>query len=194
MNKKVCAFGTERNGYIMDIFEEYMFAGKRTPKDYVIIGLIIAAAVLVSCVLFILPVIIAQATGFAFSFTLPFVLTALAWYGAYRLMQHRYVEFEYTLANSEMDIDKIIAKRSRKRLISVDFKEAEIVAAVDDSEHNSAYGNTDFTVYDASGHYADGVYFADFSSDGKKIRLLFRPTEKIMEDIRKFNPRNVFIK
>lgn len=178
----------------MDIFEEFMFVKKKTSKDYLTIGCIMAAAAAVSCILFMLPVIIAQQTGMVFSFTIPLILAALAWYGAYMLIQRNYTELEYTLVNSEMDIDKIIGKKSRKKLISVDFREAEIVAAVDDAAHKAEYSRSGFTVYDASGNYADNVYFADFSKDNGKIRLLFRPTDKILEEIRVFNPRNVFIK
>lgn len=178
----------------MDIFEEYMFAAKRTAKNYLAIGGILAAAALISCVLFCLPVIIAQLTGMTFSFSIPFLLTAIAWYGAYRLIQRLYAEFEYTLINSEMDIDKIMGKKSRKRLISVDFKEAEIVAAVDDGAHKSEFSKTGRTVYDASGNHCDNIYFADFSNEKGEIRVLFRPTSAMLENIRKFNPRNVFIK
>lgn len=178
----------------MDIFEEYMFIKKKSSKDYLIIACIMAAAAAVSCVLFMLPLIIARKTGMAFSFTIPIILAALAWYGAYALIQRNYTEFEYTLVNSEMDIDKIIGKKSRKRLLSVDFKNAEIVAAVDDAEHKAELSKTGLTVYDAAGNYTDNVYFADFSTEKGEIRLLFRPTGAILENIRKFNPRNVFIK
>lgn len=178
----------------MDIFEEFMFVKKKESKDYLKIGGIMAAAAAVSCILFVLPVIIAQATGLVFSFTIPLILAAVAWYGAYMLIQRNYTELEYTLVNSEMDIDKIIGKKSRKKVISVDFRDAEIVAAVDDEAHKAEYLRDGFKVYDASGNYTDNIYFADFSKDGGKIRLLFRPTDKIIKEIRVYNPRNVFIK
>lgn len=40
-------------------------------------------------------------------------------YGGYILITNMSVEYEYIVTNGEMDIDKIIAKRRRKRLITV---------------------------------------------------------------------------
>ena len=37
------------------------------------------------------------------------------------------------------------------------------------------------------------VYFVDYSQDSENYRVLFQPTSKMIESIKRFNPRNVFV-
>lgn len=69
------------------------------------------------------------------------MLIAFAWYGAYLLMSMQNIEYEYILTNSEIDIDKIMSKKARKRIASFDFKEINICANINDNEHNHDYKN-----------------------------------------------------
>lgn len=189
----------------MDVFMEYLIKRKRSAKDNVIVALLIVAALMVSLVLFIALFIMSlslagaqeQASQFSSLFLgLGLLLIAGVWYGAYILINRRSIEYEYILTNSEMDIDKIMAKKGRKRMISFDFKEAEIVANINDDMHNSAYKNSqDIKLQDFTGNKDNGnVYFVDISVEGERTRVLFQPTSRMMESIRKFNPSRVFIK
>ncbi|MDD6483521.1 MAG: hypothetical protein PUF72_02975 [Clostridiales bacterium] len=179
-----------------DIFMEYMLRKQKDQKDIMIITGLAVLAVILSLVLIILMFSVAAAmqTGQGI-FSIGFLLLAGVWYGFYLLVGMRSVEFEYILTNSEMDIDKIMSKKARKRIASFDFKSAEIVACIDDNAHNADYRNKTVTdVLDVCGNKAlSPVYFADVLMNDKPKRILFQPTSKMLETIRKYNPRNVFI-
>lgn len=167
----------------MDTFIEYIVKKKKTTRDYLIIAAIIAAVLLlaVACLLF---------NGQFFG--IPFILFVFACWGAYFLITGSNIEFEYILTNTELDIDKIIAQRSRKRVITVNFREIERCAKFSDKENpaNTGISRTEKLYGDIQ---SGNVYFVDFSRDGEKIRLLFEPNERILNELKKINPRCVNI-
>ena len=183
-----------------DIYLEYILKKKKTGGQKAIIAVIIFAAIIVSLALLLL--IFATATALSgtqfgsFSLGIGLVLIAFAWYGAYFHMSMQNIEYEYILTNSEIDIDKIMSKKARKRIASFDFKEINICANIDDNEHNHDYKNVTVSkTFDVTGDdYSRGnVYFVDYSQDSENYRVLFQPTSKMIESIKRFNPRNVFV-
>ena len=96
----------------MDLFAERLIPKKIEGKDIAICALLFIAAIALSVIVFIF-------AGFV-----AIIVTALALYGAYYLsMGILFVEYEYTLTNDELDIDKIIAKRKRIELKVYNVKE-----------------------------------------------------------------------
>lgn len=182
-----------------DIYLEYLIKKKKDGKQMTIIAAIIAGAVIVSAALLVLVFALAFAavgTSFgSFIFSIGLVLIAMAWYGAYLLINMQNIEYEYILTNSELDIDKVLSKKGRKSFVSFDFKNIITCAAVDDNEHNSDYKNiTPDKTYDAIGDRERGnIYFADFQDDNGRNRVLFQPTSKMIQAAWKFNPRNIFV-
>ena len=188
----------------MDIFMEYLIKRHKDTKDYILTVLIGAGATVLSvvmlCAMFILSLSMSSSEGTAqFSSiitTIGMLLVAGMWWGAVKLINLRSVEFEYILTNSELDVDKVIAKKGRKRVVSVDFKDIEIMANINDNDHNLEYKNKkeNIKLYDVTGNKANGnVYFVDTTIDGISARILFQPTSKMLESIRKYNPRNIFV-
>ena len=186
----------------MDFYMEYMLKKKKDSKDIAIISAVIAAGIVLSAAMLMLTFAAAYALAgsqiSSFAFSIGFVLIALIWYGAYLLIGMRNIEYEYILTNSEIDIDRIMSKRGRKRMASFDFLEAEICACIDDNANNYKYKNpeSDLKVIDVTGDKARGnVYFVDYFDNEKnqKTRVIFQPTSKMIEAIRKTSPRNVFV-
>lgn len=186
----------------MDFYMEYMLKKKKDGKDIAIIASVITLGVLLTAAMLI--VIFASALALmgsrisSFAFSVGFVLIALIWYGAYLIISSRNIEYEYILTNSEVDMDRIMSRKGRKRVASFDFAEAEIVANIEDDAHNHRYKNPEqgMKVTDITGDKSrGGVYFVDYFDHEKneKRRVLFQPTAKMIEAIRKCNPRNVFI-
>lgn len=182
-----------------DIYLEYMIKKKKTGGQKALIALIIAAAVLLSGVMLVVIYFLAYAMAGtqwgSFSFSIGLVLIALMWYGAYLLISMQNIEYEYILTNSEIDMDKVMSKKARKRIVSFDFKEVAVCACVRDNAHNHDYKNVEAAkVYDVTADKNDdNVYFADFTEDGQRVRVLFQPTYKMISSAKKFNPRNIFI-
>jgi len=174
-----------------DVFIEQMVKKDLESKDCIIIAALGVIAIFLSIFVFVLVIgIIPQLS------TIGLLLIAGIWYGYYILVTRRRVEYEYILTNSEIDIDKIMAKRTRKRVASFDFKEAELVACVKDDLHNHVIKNAENNVkilnYSGDSEHYD-VYFVDINTNGERKIILFRPTSKMLEGIKRFNPRNVHI-
>lgn len=179
-----------------DSFIEYLIKKKKDGKDIAFIVLLCAAGTVFSVAMFAVMFAMFMSGNGELSTPIGLLVIAAAWYAVYKFVSSRDVEFEYILTNSEMDIDKVMPKFGRKRLVSWDFKSIEICAAVDDAAHRYEYDNAPDKIYDCTGDkdYSD-VYFVDFDSENEgKVRVLFQPTSKIIETARKYNMRKVFIK
>ena len=173
----------------MEVFLEQLVKHKKKTSDHIKAAALTFGAVLLTFVLFILNIMFRK-----YLFGMGLLIIAGLWYGYYLLIQNFNIEYEYILTNSEMDIDKVIAKKGRKNVVSVDFREIEICAREKDSEYASVAAKTDGfeSIIDASGDRDDdNVYFVDYHSDGGKRRIYFQPTEKMIDAIYKFNPRCV---
>ncbi len=163
----------------MDVFCEYIVKVKKNPVELTISALgIILAVILLGFSLFFL------FTPFS-SFVL--LIDAGVVYGAYILITHFNVEYEYILTNGDIDIDKIIAKRKRKRVLSFSTKEFEIVAPYKQGEN---YTN----VLDLGTRNYENAYYAVFSKDGQKKTLVFNPPQKMIEAMKTYSPRTVHLK
>lgn len=184
-----------------DIFLEQLVPRKKTTGDKVKIGLIIFGGTVFSIfmilVLFAYKVITfnsgQQGSG---QFIVPFgfLLIAAAWYGIYLLLNTFNVEYEYVIVNNEIDIDKVMSKKGRKHLVSVDIKNATLMARIDDNENNSIYKNPPEGVkilnYSAMSN-SGFTYFIDCSVEEERKIILWQPTRKMVETLWKYNPRAV---
>ncbi len=177
--------GTERNGYKMDIFCEYMVKHKKTAKDSLMVLGYVLAALFLSLIVFLF--LFGRMMG------LEVLLIAAVWYGAVFLIRKTNIEYEYILTNSILDIDKIMSQKTRKRVISIDFKQIDGCAP---ANANMAAGNANpsVKVLDLSGDInGKGVYYVDFSKDSTKYRVFFQPNAKILNNIKTVNPRVVTV-
>lgn len=169
----------------MDLFSEYIVKKKKGGKDILkIVGIVIAAIILVFFALGL------SAVPLIGGLTLLAVAGVI--YGAYYLITNLNVEYEYIVTNGELDVDTILNRRKRKRIITVHSKTFDIVAPVGKDEYKNEE-NANFTrVIDASSGKDNGkTYFAVFSKDGQKIKLIFEPTEKMLDSFKIFVPKNV---
>lgn len=161
----------------MDIFVEQIIKKQFDIRDILIItGIIVGSLVLVVLCLLFLP--------FAL---IPVLIGIIAL--AYYLITSRNIEFEYSVTNSDITIDKIINKSRRKRVISFDAHNIEKMgksqpAANDNSARINASENPN----------ADNTwYFTGVHSQKGKVYVLFTPNEKVLSSIKPFLSRQVAI-
>lgn len=163
----------------MDIFVEQIVKKEATGKTFALkalIGLGAAAICAISVFLMLM--------GFAIALFI--ALGAL--YGAYYLMTNLDIEYEYIVTNGEIDIDKIIAQRNRKRLLSVKASVFERFGKLSDAP---AVGSG-VTVINAEGTSANAAdsYYADFPHSAYgNVRLIFNPEEKVIEALKPYFSR-----
>ena len=174
---------------MMDDFCEYIIKRKRDAKDIALVVLTVIAA------LFLTFVILVYVFTYLF-YTIPNLTTfipllcAAVWYGAYRLIKLKSIEFEYALTAGELDVDKIINKKKRQRLLNIHSRAILDMASVSSGRYSDNYKQ--LKTIDASGNNSDeNVYFAVFEADGQKQCLLFEPPKKMLEMMRRYNPDKI---
>ncbi len=108
-----------------------------------------------------------------------------AFYGGLYLGTNYDVEYEYLVVNNELSIDKILAKKRRKKLINVNVSGFEDFGKYDDNMTE----NDDVTIIYAAGvsefDEALGTYYADFNDETHgKCRLVFTPSVKVLRELK----------
>lgn len=165
---------------IMDVFVEQLVKKPADGKTLALKILIAFGVILVSlfCLyLMLIGIVIALLLIFA------------AIYGGFYLISGLNAEYEYIVTNGEIDIDKIIAKRKRKRLITAKPSKFEAFGKLADAAPVSG-----ITVVEANGIADEEAedYYIDFTHDSfGKVRLIFTPTERTLEAVTPFLPRPV---
>ena len=177
----------------MDVYIEDIVKKDKTTVNWLCIaGLTLALVVVLFIGLFIaMPMSFQLGAMGQIASMIVMLVIAAACYGWWYMLSRFSVEYEYTLTNSELDIDQIFGKKRRRRVTSIDFKDIELCAPITDDEfkHSSGFDRTEDLTGNNEGRTK---YFVDFAREGKRIRIIINPRAKIMESAQKFNPR--FIK
>lgn len=168
----------------MDLFMEHLVQHKRTGKDlFILIGIIAGAGILMALSLLLL---LFPATAGMW-----LLIEAAIIFFAVLLIKRTSVEYEYILTNNELDIDKILAKSNRKRLITINFGDIEICAPVSHNAFKSTQGIA--RTLDCTGNGTAGVYFIDLATEKGKTRVLIEPPVSYIENVRRYNPSKIFV-
>lgn len=94
------------------------------------------------------------------------------------------VEYEYLIVNGEFDIDKIFAKKRRKKMITVKVAEFDEFGAYDDNMSEKDDVTTIWAV--GTGADCEKVFFGDFTHPSYgKCRLLFSPSVRVLRELKK---------
>lgn len=117
------------------------------------------------------------------------VLALLIGYGTWWLSCRINLEYEYIFTNGDLDVDKIIARRDRKRVLSVQCRDFERFGAYRPEEHQ----NADYEKRIIACTPDENTYYAVIRPDGKGATLLvFQPDERVLGGIKKYIPRLVW--
>lgn len=171
-----------------DVFVEHMVTQRPTAKIMMQKCALSFAAVIVG----LLPLWIAVFFGIDLTTLLPLTVVGAVW-GMIFLFKRLNLEFEYIVTNGEMDVDKIMGRSSRKRLLTVDCRNFDILAPYKD-EHRSEYESQSIAkrVDVSSSVSAPGRWFAIFSAkDGARTLLVFEPNERMLEAFKTYIPRKI---
>lgn len=154
-----------------DVFKEQIVKKKPTTMDMMKrVGLV--AAVIV--IFLVASVFIGQ---FAF------VLTVVAGFCAYLVINMLNVEYEYIFTNGELDIDIIYNRTRRKRLFSGSVSDFEIMAHLDDKDHAGEFASANETKNYASGTVTEQTYAFLTVYKGKRLKVIIEPNEMMLKAI-----------
>ncbi|MCX8129177.1 MAG: DUF6106 family protein [Clostridia bacterium] len=166
----------------MDIFIEKIVARKKDIKDTLFNIGIVLAVLIISFILMMIP--------FVQNFIL-FLFAGMV-FGAYYLITSRNIEYEYIVTNSDIDIDRIIARRKRKRVFSGNCKEFDIVAKVSSDKYSNEVKSIRKRMELASSIDSPDVYFLTTSYKGEKTVVFFEPDKRMLNAFKAYIPRKVF--
>ena len=168
----------------MDFFTEVIIKQKKSPLIYLaIIGMVIATVIV-----------------WAFSLTLMSVsalsgIVALLDVGiiylSYYVISGFNIEYEYIATNTDLDIDKIVNRRKRKRIISLRLSEIDILAPIENDRENS---DKTKVINAARSKNDPDAYYIIINQNGQKTKVVFNPNEKMIENAKRFYPEKVIIR
>ena len=168
----------------MDIFIEKLVAKKKTFTDSLINAGIILGTVILIMLSATVKVISQLGLGL-------FIAVGLI-YLAYRLITSRNVEFEYIVTNGDLDIDKIVSKRKRKRIFSASCKEFDIVSRVKSNSFSQSVQSIKNRIDASSSIDSPGAFFVTLNYKGEKTLVIFEPDDRMLNNFKMFIPRKVF--
>ena len=169
-----------------DVFLECLVKRKSTVKSIAVKALWFLAATIVSLVLGIVII------GYFINLIIMWPLgSAGAVIAAVILSRRQNVEFEYIISGWDMAVDKVVSKRSRKRLFKIDVRKFEILAPVSEA-FEKEMENTEKYIDASSTPYADGLWFTVFEGKGKiRTLFIFEPNARVLSCLRKQIPKKI---
>ena len=164
----------------MDLYCEYLVKKKSTLDTVKRIGLWLLCIIL--CIL--IAYLAFAKLHFLISAT-PILIAALI-YGTVIYGRNFSLEYEYVFTNGVLDIDVIKGRSRRSNLISVSCRKIEHMEPLPKN-----YTSTNKIVNAIYDENRSGKYVATFSDHGTRCDLLFQPPEKLLQNMKKYNPRNI---
>ncbi len=159
-----------------DIFVEEMVVRRKTVLNLLCsVAMVVAAVVLCLAIWLVVP--------FYSS-----VLMVLVLFAAYLGIKFQYAEFEYSFTNGDLDIDKIMAKRKRTRLLELNCKQIQVMApySAEYESETTAYQVTQ-VLDTSSSKRAAGRWFMIYERpDGSYGFLVFQPSKRLRQAMGKY--------
>ncbi|MBQ4119415.1 MAG: hypothetical protein IJD45_03400 [Clostridia bacterium] len=161
----------------MDTFFEQIVSIRKSGKKIAAVIAIWLLAVLLCGMVFLLSGILGG---------LMFLLIAGILYGAYKLSGTLNVEYEYIITNGTMDVDKIVNKQSRQRILSFDISKTTRMESYNDG---LLAGADSKNIVIACNRTDPNAYLLVYEKNGKQMNLVFSPNEKMQSVVAKYLPK-----
>ena len=166
-----------------DVFIERMVKKKFETKDILLSILIVVAGFLLVGVSI---VILLPMTG---QIIIPFFVIIGVCFGGFKLISMLNLEYEYSLTNGFISVDKIINRSSRKRLTSFECKDIEEIGEY--TKNQSRLQNRSVQTKLFASEFADGrnswYVIVNAKKTGRTL-LVFDPDERLLDGIKRFLP------
>lgn len=171
----------------MDIFNEYIVKRKMDNRDFLkIAGLIVGSVALMFALYTVLPLL--GYIGLVLITPCCVGIAVMDWF----LIRTFFVEYEYSVTNGYVVIDKIIARNSRKRVLAFECRDVERLAKYDPK----AYAGRSFsktlmldTNREEDAHWCVEINHRELG----RALVVFTPTERILAAMKPFLKRQVSI-
>lgn len=167
-----------------DLFVEKIVKRKRSGSELILSVTIVLAAILTILICLYVPVLIQQNVYFI---ALP--VAVLIGYIAVRLISGLNREYEYSITNDDLIVDKIIAQRKRSNVFRGSCRDFTIFAPASGLTPDSfKQKNMRYLDFRSGVDHGCDWYFIT-KNDKSMVLVLFEPDERFISVIRRFNPR-----
>ena len=167
----------------MDLYTEQLYRKRKTPVEILLqLGIFIGCFAVTAGILFIFNYIPSQLGGF-FGLMLAMIFVFFAY--KYQWFQQFDREFEYLYFNGDIDVDRITAKSTRKRLLSLKAANVTRFGVYRDSVKTSAPVDK---VLDVTSGYDTGnpiCFLITRERNYGTVLLIFEPKEEILNDMKR---------
>ncbi len=169
----------------MDTFFEQIIAIR---KDAKAIFASVGIWVVFFAIVFVLWILMNSVPQVAMFSSIIILLVFVLGYFAVKLTKMLSVEYEYIITNGTFDVDKIIDKSSRKRMMSFEISNVEVL----EKFNKNAMPSRQFKEKVIACNLDDDAYYMIVSEEGKGSSLLvFAPDERIRGAVKKFLPKYI---
>lgn len=165
----------------MDSFKEQIIKKENTSKDNTMRFLIAFGSVALAFSIIMFTIML------RYFLPMAFFIGAVIIYGGFYLIQNLNLEYEYIFTNGDLDVDKVIAARSRKHLITVKVNDA-----TDIGEYREGDSSDRTTVMASAKNSELTDWYLDFKHhEYGDTRLIFTPNEDMLRVIKTHLPRTI---
>ena len=179
----------ENKSQFNDVFYEQLYARKKTFREYAVQALIFIVTIGLSMAVFMFCISYIP----KFGLMLGTVCIGIIVYFGYKLFMRLDVEYEYIYLNGEIDVDKIICRSERSRLLTVKASNFEQFGEYNEASKAKVDAYPVNKRFDVRSNKTDNLYYAVFNhKEYKKTLLIFEPDERIFEDMKRYMPRTVW--
>ena len=104
------------------------------------------------------------------------------------------LEYEYLFVNGEFDIDMVMSKSKRKKVMSMNLSEADLVAPLDSHRMDYYNGNSRLKTLDySSGNQQHRRFAVIIKRGGENCKIIIEPDEQMAQAIKNSAPSKVFL-
>lgn len=176
----VCRTNPWNLGVFMNNYED-TFVEELVVRHNTIINLLLDVVIIIAAVA------LAAAVWLFLSPIFPAMLVILV-VAAYLGVKFQGVEFEYSFTNGDLDVDKIMAKRKRVRLVEINQKQIQVMAPYTAEYESVTRDYSVSRVIDvSSSKNAAGRWFMIYEdAEGKYVFLVLQPSKRFREAMQKY--------
>lgn len=169
-----------------DVFMEKMVKRKMPQFDYLMIAAVFVLMLIVSGLSLLIGTFM---MGFPM---LTLLVTAGAIFGVYKFIGSRRIEYEYSLTNGFVAVDRIANRASRKRLTSFECDTCEDIGKYQENEARLKTRSFDLRVFATEfADHRDAWYMIVRSPKTGKTLVVFNPDEELLTAVKRFIPRQL---
>ena len=166
----------------MDTFFEQIIPVKKTAK-YML------ASVGIWLLAIILSVVAVGLLGLTTFATITLFIIVGVFYAAYKISGRFNIEYEYIITNGILDIDKIMSKSSRKRLLTFDLATVTRIEKYNPQKQETA--NYEPKLVACNTNDSNAYTLVASKQGGGSIYLVLSPDERMKKAMIKFIPKHI---